>query len=203
MAKDKAQAKEGEAKKGGMLKKLIMLVVVLALVGVGVFGGMVMGEKQAQSGVEDGSDGVGNEVVSDATSDGHGGGESKPKDDGHGGGEGGEGGHGKGDGSVKLSDLIFDLGQIQVNLRGTTRRLRVLQTTIQDAATSVQTRSDIEDHQIPQKDALIQLLSNKSHEDIDRPSGIDRLKREMYARFEGLLSPHVFKDIYITQLIVG
>lgn len=208
MAKGKEAPQEGEKKKGGLIKKLMLPLIAIICLGGGVFAGMQLGGGKA--GAEEHGSTTGDEIVADSS--GHG----APADDGHG--APADDGHGKpkvdshgnpiesgGEESKEYSrrDLTFDFGKITVNLQSVNRsKPTYVQASIQLEANSIEGKTDIEDTVAPLRDATIMLLSSKQQQEIQSPAGMERLKRELLVRYEGLLGPHTVRNIYITELIV-
>lgn len=203
MAEEKAIAPPAK-KKGGM-KKIIMLVAGVAVLGGAFFGGTMMSKgtpaEAAEQSVED-------EVAADAK--GEHGEPAKKKDESHGEAKGGHGepaagGHGEaGEGSETSSaaDLIFDFGKdFTVNLLDPAGR-QYVRAMIQVKAVSAEAKAEIEANVAPLRDATISLLSNKTREELATPAGKDRLKRELMARFDGILAPGSVEDIYLTDLVL-
>ena len=182
------------------MKKILMLVAVLALVGGGVFGGMMLGRKQGgQSEAPKSDPTLESEIVSDATSQGGGHGEEKdePKSTGHGSESSDQGEASTAEGPV---NLFYEMAPIITNLRDPKGK-KIVRATIQLEATSEKSLGEIDANMVPIRDAIIFLLSDKEQKEIQTVAGKERLKREMAERLNAFLDPRAIQNIYFTQLI--
>ncbi|OPZ05633.1 MAG: flagellar basal body-associated protein FliL [candidate division BRC1 bacterium ADurb.BinA292] len=184
-----------------MLKKMLMiggLVVVVAGAGVG---GLLVGRGQA-SGTAEHATAEDEEIVADATG-GHGeeAGDKAGTEEGHGAAKGGHGAEASATGGQEPVDLGYEMREITTNLNDPTGR-QFVRIRIQLEASTPEARAQIEKNQAPLRDAALFLLSGKSPEDIQLPAGKERLKRELLARFNGLLEPNAVREVYILDSIV-
>ncbi|MCL5270865.1 MAG: flagellar basal body-associated FliL family protein [bacterium] len=181
------------------MKKLLLIgggvIAAAGLVAGGVFAGMKMTAKAAPAAAVTTAD----EVAQDA------GGDAKTESDmtsehGEAKGEGGGEGAKESGTPAKLSrkDLTFTMGKILANLQDPSGH-SFYQATIHLEAATPKDRETLEDNEIPLRDAAISLLSGKTPDEVDSPADIERLKRELKARFEGILDPGALKTIYITD----
>lgn len=219
-------------KLGGSKKKLIMIVAIVALVGGVGAGGFVLGSKGKGAKAPAKEKGVEEEIVADAAGEGkaeeggHGeakegeakeGGHGEAKEGGHGeskegeakeGGEKAEGGHGGGgkagakEAAPSKKDLIYQFDKnFTANLLDPRGRWFIL-ASIQIEATSAKAMTNIEDNVAPLRDATITLLSSKTKDEVMTPEDKERIKRELLARYEGILEPRTIKNIYFTDFAV-
>lgn len=200
---------EGDAKKGGGMMKLLMMAGGgLLLVALGAGAAWFLMPKPQAPAAEPGSE-VGEEIVADA---GHGGGHGESSGghgeaaDSHGGGHGeSSDAHGGGDGGgsreLTRADLTLPfIERMTVNLDDPNGRWYV-QISIEIVATSAEAVGVIEQNEAPLREATLMLLSSKTRDEIATPAGKERLKRELRARFEGLVARNTIEDVYLTQLI--
>lgn len=200
-------------------KGLIMGLVGLLLVGGVGAGGFMMGKgkapaadeaKPAGEKVEDelAADAKGGKAEAKPAAGGHGE-EAKPAAGGHGEAKPAAGGHGEApaegaaaEGASGEEPLIYEFEKaFTVNLLDPAGR-QFVQTVIQLEAGSAEGLTEIELHKAPLRDATINLLSSKTREDIQQPGGTDRVKRELLARYEGILAANTVQNIYITELVL-
>ncbi len=182
------------------MKKILMIVVVLALVGGGVFGGMMLGRKQGgQPEVSNIDPTLESEIVSDATSQGGGHGEKQdePKSTGHGS-ESTD--NGEASTAEEPGSLFYEMASILTNLRDPKGK-KIVKATIQLEASSEESLKEIDANMVPIRDATIFLLSDKEQEEIATVAGKERLKREMIERFNAFLDPRTIQNIYFTELV--
>jgi flagellar basal body-associated protein FliL len=200
--KETKDAKDAGAKGGGMMK-IVMIAVVVVLVAGGAGGGFIMGQRgKAKPAEETAAVTAEDNVVADATaSHGEAAEEAAPAEGGHGGGEGG-GAAAPAESKKTAKDLTFSFDRnFTTNLMDGNGRLFV-QTTIQLEATDEKTLTQIEENVAPLRDAILFLLGSKQSDEVRTPAGKERLKREMLARFDGILEPNAVKNVYITDLMV-
>ncbi len=192
------------------MKKIIIIAGVVLLLGGLVAGAFLFGKKSgggAEAPKAEAS--TAEEIASDANKEGS-------TEGAHGAAPAGEGGEGKAEGAHGAApagdgktagkpskrELIFSMPKVTVNLQDPSGRLFV-QASINLEAGSAEDRTALEDNEVPLRDATIMLLSSKTREEIDSPAAKERLKRELLARFEGLLeNPKAIKNIYITDIFV-
>ena len=74
---------------------------------------------------------------------------------------------------------------------------------LQLEASSADALKRIETNVPPLRDATIMLISTKSREELQSATGMDRLKRDLAARYEGVLGPRVVGNLYITDIRFG
>jgi flagellar basal body-associated protein FliL len=189
----------GKAGKGFMKKLLLItggIAAVAALVGGGVFVGMKMGGKATAAG-EDVS--VTQEVAADS------GDHPAPPAAGQDGAKGGQAaaaGQSSGAaGKANRKDLTFTMSKIVTNLQDPNGQ-DLFQGTFHLEAATAGDRDILEDNEIPLRDAIISLLCGKTRDDVDQPADLERLKRELLARFEGIVEPGAIQKVYITDNIV-
>ena len=201
-------------------KGLIMGLVGLLLVGGVGAGGFMMGKGKAPAADE--AKPAGEKVEDELAADAKGGkAEAKPAAGAHGeaakpaaGAEGaaaaapahgaaaGAEGAATAEGATGNEPLIYEFEKaFTVNLLDPAGR-QFVQTVIQLEAGSAEGLTEIELHKAPLRDATINLLSSKTREDIQQPGGTDRVKRELLARYEGILASNTVQNIYITELVL-
>jgi flagellar protein FliL len=124
-------------------------------------------------------------------------------------GKGGDKAEGKGESEEKtaaasLTDLTVKFKDFQVNLMNPTSKgvPWFLTVTISIKAATMDNRVQIEDNEAPLRDATITLLSSKTREEVETVEGKERIKRELRARYEGILGPGVIQDMYYGQFMV-
>src|SRR5690606_18140322 len=89
----------------------------------------------------------------------------------------------------EASDLFYEMREITTNLNDPSGR-QFVKIRLQLEATSPATRTLIERNQAPLRDAALFILSGKTQAEVRTPAGQERLKRELLARFNGLLEPN-------------
>jgi flagellar protein FliL len=185
------------------MKKIILIAGGVLLLGGATFGGVMAGKGlgKPKAAAEEHSDK--DEVVADATGKG----EAKPEA-GEKHSEAAKGdvkAEGKSTENVKVSkkDLMFSFGkEFTVNLLDPKPNIFV-QAQIVIEAVDLNGREELDDNIAPLRDATILLLTSKSIADIHQnPAGKDRLKRELLARYEGIVKPGTIANIYFTDLTV-
>ncbi len=203
MAPEKTNATERQdpaapaASQGKGMKKLLPIIVGAVLLVVGLAGGvflapMLSPKEEAPTAEVEPID----KIIAEATSDGaHGGG--------HGSADSGSPTPAAGGAAPSTKDLTFQFGSnIVVNLLEPTGR-QFIQMGIQIRATSAEARQLIEDNEAPLRDATIMLISGKTMEDLQGPAGMDRLKNELRARYDGVLGrPRAIGDIYFIDRLI-
>ena len=173
-------------------KKFILIAGILILALAGTAGGVMLMKKKAHApSQEEGEPGVGQEIVDEAT---HG---SETKD-----GES-ESGHGtnKKESSLSKKDLSYQFDKFNINLLDPRGRWFII-IMINVEAASAKVLREIEDNVVPLRDATIMLLSGKKPEEVQTPDGKEQLRRELLARYEGVLKPGAIKNIYFSDFIV-
>lgn len=199
---------------GGAKKKIVMIVGILVLLGAGMGAGMMLKKSPAKAPA---ANGVGEEVVADATK-GEGGekagekkaeGKEAAKEPKKAEGEGeakSEGEEGKDPKTTapaegeKLWIYTFD-PDFTVNLldpKGTW----FAKIKIKVQANNEEGLKQIENNDAPLRDATIMLLSGKTPDEVRSAEGVERIKRELLARYTGILTPDTVKTIYITDRFV-
>lgn len=98
-------------------------------------------------------------------------------------------------------DLNVEMREITTNLNDPTGR-QFVKIRIQLEASTTESRAQIERNEAPLRDAALFLLSGKTQAEIQPPAARERLKRELLARFNGLLEPNAVRNLYFTELIV-
>ena len=192
------------------MKKIILIAAGVVLLGGATFGGLMLGKSMAKAPapVEDKTDET--EVVADANgapaADAGDGAPAEEKAE-----AGGHGEPAKSDGSAPADaaaakpsrkDLVFSFGKdFVVNLLDPHGNVD-LQTQIEIEAVDMKGRAELDDSIAPLRDATIMLLSSKQRDEVSTPEGKDRLKRELLARYEGIMRPGVIRDIYFTDQTV-
>lgn len=193
------------------MKKIVVIAGVVLLVGGGTFGGLMLGKSMAKPAVVAEENTDANEVVADAKGEGahgetkaaaDGKGEAKPAD-GHGAPADGQAAA-SADASTKPSrkDLIFAFQKdFVVNLLDPRGNI-YLQTQIEIEARDLDARAQLEDNMAPLRDATMMLLSSKQRDQVSTPEGKQQLKRELLARYEGIMKPGTIREIYFTDMAV-
>ena len=191
----------------GMSKKLMMIVGIAVLV-VGGGAGAFLASKSMSGSAKKATPekGVDKEIVEDATKKE--GGEEKKEGEGEGEGEG-EKKEGKGEGEVEgegkssaANDLMYQFEKFTVNLMDPKGPRYFLVVDIQMKAATAEARTKIEENVAPLRDATITLLTSKTREDVAPAEGKERIKRELMARYEGILSPGTIQGIYFDSFVV-
>ena len=179
-----------------MKKKLMMgggvLLLLVAGVAAGIFLAPMLQKADAAPAAEDGT---GEEIVADAAADA----------------EAAAGAHGAapaataegGKKTAETKDLRFKFeNDFMINLLDPSGRQFVL-LGLQLEASSADALKRIETNVPPLRDATIMLISTKSREELQSATGMDRLKRDLAARYEGVLGPRVVGNLYITDIRFG
>ena len=104
---------------------------------------------------------------------------------------------------IDPSDLRFQFkNSFMVNLLDPSGR-QYIQMGIQIEAATAEIRRLMEMNEAPLRDATIMLISGKTLEEVQSPAGVDRLKHELRARYEGVLGrPRGISEIYITDKLL-
>lgn len=189
-------------------KKILIVaggvVLLAAVAGGGLYLGMLKGNKSTEG--EAKAPSAAEEIVSDASGEeggAHGAEATAPKE-----GEGTEKGEGAGKSedaaktAVSIKDLLYNFDRhFTVNLQDPSGQVYI-QAAIQLETTSPEACKDLSAYDAPLRDATIMLLSSKRPEDINTPSGQERLKYELQTRYEGILPEKMIQKIFITDWMI-
>jgi flagellar basal body-associated protein FliL len=195
----------------------MMMVVIAILVIGGGAGAFLVGKSMSGSAKKETAEkgGVDKEIVEDATKKE--GGEEKKEGEGkkkEGEGEKKEGEKKEGEGEKKegegegkssasaANDLMYQFDKFTVNLMDPKGPRWFLMVSLQVKASSAEARAQIEENVAPLRDATITLLTSKTRDDASATEGKERIKRELMARYEGILSPGALQGIYFNDFVV-
>lgn len=180
------------------MKKILIIVGGLVLIGATAGGGLFMGLKMNKSEAEISEEPtVADEIVADATGEASGG---------HSTGNDAPASHGEEsdpeEPAVSMKDLIYNFERhFTINLQDPTGQVYI-QVAIQIKTTSPENCVELDDYVAPLRDATIMLLSGKKPADINNPAGKERLKNELRARYEGILREDMIEEIYLTDWMI-
>jgi flagellar FliL protein len=207
MSDNDSGAKGAPAKTGNVgMKKILMIVGLVVLVaGVGV-GGWWLGKRGAKSPSQAGAAGklsVDAEIKADAGgkgSAGDGAGVEKKAAEGEKKAEGGKK-EGAATSEPSKADLTCVFDKFTTNLSDDLNSF--VQMKLEVEATSAESKSLIDANIAPLRDATLMVLSTKSKSDLQTLAGKERLKRELLARYQGVLnSDKAIRNLYVTEFTV-
>jgi flagellar FliL protein len=172
------------------MKKILLIVGLVLIVGGAAAGGMFLGRSQSAGAGGEEPLSTEDEINSD-TQGGHG----STKAGGHG------GDAASGDEKLSRPDLTYVMEKFTTNLSddfGTFVQMKV-----ELEAASPEGMDLIEQNLAPLRDATIMLLSSKTRDDVQTLAGKERLKRELLVRYQGVLNnSKQLRNIYITEFTV-
>jgi flagellar FliL protein len=113
--------------------------------------------------------------------------------------EGGKDGAGAAGGGKEDLTCVFD--KFTTNLSDDLNSF--VQMKLEMEATTAEAKSTIEANIAPLRDATLMVLSTKSKSDLQTLAGKERLKRELLARYQGVLnSEKLIRNLYVTEFTV-
>lgn len=176
------------------MKKILMIVGLVVVVGGTAAGGFLMGKGKGSDAPGDHDD-VSSEIAADARGEGDAEGakanESHGKSGGHGSEEGAEAA------AKREGPYIYQFEKFITNLSDNLSTF--VQVTVEVETATEEGLELIERNLAPLRDATLMLLSSKTTSDLT-PAGWERLKRELLARYQGVLNDtRQIRDVYLTQ----
>lgn len=213
VAKKQTLAEADPKPKKGISKLLMMIGIVILILGVGL-GAYLMGRK-AKDKEAAANRNINDEIIADiksaakdAKTDGKDAGKEGEKGgkEGEKGGKEGEKGGKEGDkadaASAQKKELTYTFEPFAVNLNEAEPRWYI-SVTISIEAASAEAKKKIEDNIPSLREATNFLLSSKTKEEARSPEGKERIKRELFARYEGLLGPNTINELFLNDPKVG